>query len=157
MVIPDGEWFCPPCQHVGVRRGSGVPAGTRHHHLCSLLQKQLCDKLQEQLQNLDAALKKKERAERRQEAALQARRTTAACSLGLVEQNHTPDSVCARRKERLIYVGISVENIITPSVSQQPSTPTLFHLPVQTPAVLPLRWRRSQSLKSSKRRKKSRK
>uniref|UniRef100_H3CDJ0 PHD-type domain-containing protein n=1 Tax=Tetraodon nigroviridis TaxID=99883 RepID=H3CDJ0_TETNG len=64
MVIPDGEWFCPPCQH-----------------------KQLCDKLQEQLQNLDAALKKKERAE--------------------------------RRKERLIYVGISVENIIAPSVSRQ--------------------------------------
>lgn len=31
----------------------------------SLLQKQLCDKLEEQLQNLDAALKKKERAERR--------------------------------------------------------------------------------------------
>uniref|UniRef100_A0A3Q1GZ84 Remodeling and spacing factor 1b, tandem duplicate 1 n=1 Tax=Acanthochromis polyacanthus TaxID=80966 RepID=A0A3Q1GZ84_9TELE len=60
MIIPDGEWFCPPCQH-----------------------KQLCDKLEEQLQNLDAALKKKERAE--------------------------------RRKERLIYVGISVENIITPS------------------------------------------
>ncbi|KAF7650318.1 hypothetical protein LDENG_00127540 [Lucifuga dentata] len=62
MIIPDGEWFCPPCQH-----------------------KQLCDKLEEQLQNLDAELKKRERAE--------------------------------RRKERLIYVGISVENIITPSVS----------------------------------------
>uniref|UniRef100_A0A8C1JHH2 Remodeling and spacing factor 1-like n=1 Tax=Cyprinus carpio TaxID=7962 RepID=A0A8C1JHH2_CYPCA len=61
MIIPDGEWFCPPCQH-----------------------KQLCDRLEEQLQNLDAALKKKERAE--------------------------------RRKERLVYVGISVENIITPSV-----------------------------------------
>uniref|UniRef100_A0A3P9I4C1 Remodeling and spacing factor 1b, tandem duplicate 1 n=1 Tax=Oryzias latipes TaxID=8090 RepID=A0A3P9I4C1_ORYLA len=60
MIIPDGEWFCPPCQH-----------------------KQLCDKLEEQLLNLDAALKKKERAE--------------------------------RRKERLIYVGISLENIITPS------------------------------------------
>ncbi|KAM6907172.1 remodeling and spacing factor 1 [Xenentodon cancila] len=64
MIIPDGEWFCPPCQH-----------------------KQLCDKLDEQLQNLDAALKKKERAE--------------------------------RRKERLIYVGISVENIITPSVEEE--------------------------------------
>uniref|UniRef100_A0A3Q2FTD1 Remodeling and spacing factor 1b, tandem duplicate 1 n=1 Tax=Cyprinodon variegatus TaxID=28743 RepID=A0A3Q2FTD1_CYPVA len=38
MIIPDGEWFCPPCQH-----------------------KQLCEKLEEQLQNLDAALKKKER------------------------------------------------------------------------------------------------
>uniref|UniRef100_A0A3B4DCE2 PHD-type domain-containing protein n=1 Tax=Pygocentrus nattereri TaxID=42514 RepID=A0A3B4DCE2_PYGNA len=44
MIIPDGEWFCPPCQH-----------------------KLLCDKLEEQLQNLDAALKKKERAERRKE------------------------------------------------------------------------------------------
>ncbi|XP_035864596.1 remodeling and spacing factor 1 isoform X2 [Sander lucioperca] len=64
MIIPDGEWFCPPCQH-----------------------KLLCDKLDEQLQNLDAALKKKERAE--------------------------------RRKERLIYVGISLENIITPSVEEE--------------------------------------
>ncbi|XP_072514686.1 remodeling and spacing factor 1 isoform X2 [Salminus brasiliensis] len=64
MIIPDGEWFCPPCQH-----------------------KLLCDKLEEQLQNLDAALKKKERAE--------------------------------RRKERLVYVGISVENIITPSVEME--------------------------------------
>ncbi|KAJ8386617.1 hypothetical protein AAFF_G00168490 [Aldrovandia affinis] len=44
MIIPDGEWFCPPCQH-----------------------KQLCDKLEEQLQNLDEALKKKERAMRRKE------------------------------------------------------------------------------------------
>ncbi|KAM9318943.1 remodeling and spacing factor 1 [Pholidichthys leucotaenia] len=57
MLIPDGEWFCPPCQH-----------------------KLLCEKLEEQLQNLDTALKKKERAE--------------------------------RRRERLVYVGISVENII---------------------------------------------
>uniref|UniRef100_A0A8C1GJE9 Remodeling and spacing factor 1 n=1 Tax=Cyprinus carpio TaxID=7962 RepID=A0A8C1GJE9_CYPCA len=57
MIIPDGEWFCPPCQH-----------------------KLLCERLEEQLQNLDTALKKKERAE--------------------------------RRRERLVYVGISVENII---------------------------------------------
>ncbi|XP_024287843.2 remodeling and spacing factor 1 isoform X2 [Oncorhynchus tshawytscha] len=61
MIIPDGEWFCSPCQH-----------------------KLLCDKLEEQLANLDAALKKRDRAE--------------------------------RRKERLVYVGISVENIITPSL-----------------------------------------
>ncbi|XP_022594574.1 remodeling and spacing factor 1-like [Seriola dumerili] len=71
MIIPDGEWFCPPCQH-----------------------KQLCDKLEEQLQNLDAALKKKERAE--------------------------------RRKERLIYVGISVENIITPSVEVEEEKPEII-------------------------------
>ncbi|XP_053312684.1 remodeling and spacing factor 1 [Spea bombifrons] len=57
MLIPDGEWFCPPCQH-----------------------KLLCEKLEEQLLNLDVVLKKKERAE--------------------------------RRKERLVYVGISIENII---------------------------------------------
>uniref|UniRef100_A0AAR2LB47 PHD-type domain-containing protein n=1 Tax=Pygocentrus nattereri TaxID=42514 RepID=A0AAR2LB47_PYGNA len=57
MIIPDGEWFCPPCQH-----------------------KLLCEKLEEQLLNLDTALKKRERAE--------------------------------RRRERLVYVGISVENII---------------------------------------------
>ncbi|XP_053728745.1 remodeling and spacing factor 1 [Synchiropus splendidus] len=59
MLIPDGEWFCPPCQH-----------------------KLLCERLEEQLQNLDSVLKKKERAE--------------------------------RRRERLVYVGISVENIINP-------------------------------------------
>ncbi|KAK2101030.1 respiration factor rsf1 [Saguinus oedipus] len=62
MIIPDGEWFCPPCQH-----------------------KLLCEKLEEQLQDLDVALKKKERAERR-----------------------------IRVKERLVYVGISIENIIPP-------------------------------------------
>ncbi|KAJ8798330.1 hypothetical protein J1605_001455 [Eschrichtius robustus] len=61
MIIPDGEWFCPPCQH-----------------------KLLCEKLEEQLQDLDVALKKKERAE--------------------------------RRKERLVYVGISIENIIPPQM-----------------------------------------
>ncbi|XP_016051879.1 PREDICTED: remodeling and spacing factor 1, partial [Miniopterus natalensis] len=65
MIIPDGEWFCPPCQH-----------------------KLLCEKLEEQLQDLDVALKKKERAE--------------------------------RRKERLVYVGISIENIIPP---QEPDFP----------------------------------
>ncbi|XP_015276194.1 PREDICTED: remodeling and spacing factor 1 [Gekko japonicus] len=65
MVIPDGEWFCPPCQH-----------------------KLLCEKLEEQLQDLDVVLKKKERAE--------------------------------RRKERLVYVGISIENIIPP---QEPEIP----------------------------------
>lgn len=47
--------------------GSTIATVTPNHKLCSLLQKQLCDKLQEQLQNLDAALKKKERAERRQD------------------------------------------------------------------------------------------
>ncbi|XP_071213278.1 remodeling and spacing factor 1-like isoform X1 [Salvelinus alpinus] len=57
MVIPEGEWFCPPCQH-----------------------KLLCDRLEEQLQNLDCVMKKRDRAE--------------------------------RRRERLVYVGISVENII---------------------------------------------
>ncbi|NXY85995.1 RSF1 factor, partial [Alcedo cyanopectus] len=65
MIIPDGEWFCPPCQH-----------------------KLLCEKLEEQLQDLDVILKKKERAE--------------------------------RRKERLVYVGISIENIIPP---QEPEIP----------------------------------
>ncbi|XP_036392133.1 remodeling and spacing factor 1 isoform X2 [Megalops cyprinoides] len=64
MIIPDGEWFCPPCQH-----------------------KLLCEKLEEQLQNLDVVLKKKERAE--------------------------------RRRERLVYVGISVENIIPAPVSTE--------------------------------------
>uniref|UniRef100_UPI00398ED635 remodeling and spacing factor 1 n=1 Tax=Pristiophorus japonicus TaxID=55135 RepID=UPI00398ED635 len=59
MTIPDGEWFCPPCQH-----------------------KLLCEKLEEQLQNIDVMIKKKERAE--------------------------------RRKERLAFVGINIENIITP-------------------------------------------
>ncbi|XP_077154802.1 remodeling and spacing factor 1 [Ranitomeya variabilis] len=64
MIIPDGEWFCPPCQH-----------------------KLLCEKLEEQLQNLDVVLKKKERA--------------------------------VRRKERLVYVGISIENIIPAQESEE--------------------------------------
>lgn len=73
MIIPDGEWFCPPCQHV---RSTAHPPDhewgketacdrCRLGFFLPLLQKQLCDKLEEQLQNLDAALKKKERAERR--------------------------------------------------------------------------------------------
>ncbi|XP_059932427.1 remodeling and spacing factor 1 isoform X1 [Gadus macrocephalus] len=65
MLIPDGEWFCPPCQH-----------------------KLLCERLEEQLLNLDSNLKKRERA--------------------------------LRRKERLVYVGISVENII-PEGDVEPS------------------------------------
>ncbi|XP_044306091.1 remodeling and spacing factor 1 isoform X2 [Varanus komodoensis] len=65
MIIPDGEWYCPPCQH-----------------------KLLCEKLEEQLQDLDVILKKKERAE--------------------------------RRKERLVYVGISIENIIPPREPEIP-------------------------------------
>ncbi|XP_034024517.1 remodeling and spacing factor 1 [Thalassophryne amazonica] len=67
MLIPDGEWFCPPCQH-----------------------KLLCEKLEEQLQNLDSVLKKKERAE--------------------------------RRRERLVYVGISVENIIPEKDEEEEKT-----------------------------------
>ncbi|XP_061484988.1 remodeling and spacing factor 1 isoform X2 [Rhineura floridana] len=67
MIIPDGEWFCPPCQH-----------------------KLLCEKLEEQLQDLDVVLKKKERAE--------------------------------RRKERLVYVGISIENIIPPREPEIPES-----------------------------------
>ncbi|XP_077422393.1 remodeling and spacing factor 1 isoform X2 [Vanacampus margaritifer] len=67
MLIPDGEWFCPPCQH-----------------------KLLCERLEEQLLNLDSALKKRERAE--------------------------------RRRERLVYVGISVENII-PGNEEDEKTP----------------------------------
>ncbi|XP_019385979.1 PREDICTED: remodeling and spacing factor 1 [Crocodylus porosus] len=68
MIIPDGEWFCPPCQH-----------------------KLLCEKLEEQLQDLDVVLKKKERAE--------------------------------RRKERLVYVGISIENIIPPQEPEIQESP----------------------------------
>ncbi|XP_067841727.1 remodeling and spacing factor 1 isoform X2 [Heptranchias perlo] len=75
MMIPDGEWFCPPCQH-----------------------KLLCEKLEEQLQNIDVMIKKKERAE--------------------------------RRKERLAFVGINVENIITPkdSVPEEPEIKDLKSL-----------------------------
>ncbi|XP_055082134.1 remodeling and spacing factor 1 isoform X2 [Periophthalmus magnuspinnatus] len=57
MLVPEGEWFCPPCQH-----------------------KQLCERLEEQLTSLDCALKRQELAD--------------------------------RRRERLVYVGISLENII---------------------------------------------
>ncbi|CAH1244877.1 RSF1 [Branchiostoma lanceolatum] len=57
MMIPDGDWFCPSCEHV-----------------------QLVSKLREALAEVDQELKKKKRAE--------------------------------RRKERLTYVGISLENVI---------------------------------------------
>ncbi|XP_066266243.1 remodeling and spacing factor 1-like isoform X5 [Branchiostoma lanceolatum] len=57
MMIPDGDWFCPSCEHV-----------------------QLVSKLREALADVDQELKKKKRAE--------------------------------RRKERLTYVGISLENVI---------------------------------------------
>ncbi|KAI8498728.1 respiration factor rsf1 [Branchiostoma belcheri] len=57
MMIPDGDWFCPSCEHV-----------------------QLVSKLREALAEVDQELKKKQRAE--------------------------------RRKERLTYVGISLENVI---------------------------------------------
>ncbi|XP_032878038.1 remodeling and spacing factor 1 [Amblyraja radiata] len=75
MTIPDGEWFCPPCQH-----------------------KFLCDKLEERLENIDMMIKKKERAE--------------------------------RRKERLAFVGINVENIITPKdlVPEEPEIKDLKSL-----------------------------
>ncbi|XP_070773311.1 remodeling and spacing factor 1 [Enoplosus armatus] len=94
MIIPDGEWFCPPCQH-----------------------KLLCDKLEEQLQNLDAALKKRERAE--------------------------------RRKERLIYVGISVENIITPSVEVTEEKPEIIIKEKKEPKRSKSSGRRSTRAKKS--------
>ncbi|KAL0973111.1 hypothetical protein UPYG_G00199100 [Umbra pygmaea] len=68
MVIPDGEWFCPPCQH-----------------------KFLCERLEVQLLTLDSALKKRDRAE--------------------------------RRRERLVYVGISVENIIPQEGEEEEEKP----------------------------------
>ncbi|GAB1292345.1 Remodeling and spacing factor 1 [Apodemus speciosus] len=68
-VLPDDDEPCKKC---------GLP----NHPELILLMKLLCEKLEEQLQDLDVALKKKERAE--------------------------------RRKERLVYVGISIENIIPP-------------------------------------------
>ncbi len=71
MIIPDGEWFCPPCQHVSpFRFQDSLYRKTQFwlfKYSCSsfILQKQLCDRLEEQLLDLDAALKKKERSERR--------------------------------------------------------------------------------------------
>lgn len=45
-------------------------------------------------------------------------------------------TVCPSRKERLIYVGISVENIITPSVSVSvPTASTCSPARLQTPPV----------------------
>ncbi|XP_060779457.1 remodeling and spacing factor 1 isoform X3 [Neoarius graeffei] len=86
MIIPDGEWFCPPCQHKYISAGASWLRWLRRHtiNLGTRVrfrpEKLLCERLEEQLQNLDTALKKRERAE--------------------------------RRRERLVYVGISVENII---------------------------------------------
>lgn len=32
MIIPDGEWFCPPCQHVRPTSASSVSTTGRNHH-----------------------------------------------------------------------------------------------------------------------------
>ncbi|GAB5577361.1 remodeling and spacing factor 1 isoform X1 [Prionailurus iriomotensis] len=94
MIIPDGEWFCPPCQH-----------------------KLLCEKLEEQLQDLDVALKKKERAERRKSLPTLDLKHLSKPTLNKYWPNYcggyVPYSVCSE-KERLVYVGISIENIIPP-------------------------------------------
>ncbi|XP_062588739.1 remodeling and spacing factor 1-like [Saccostrea cucullata] len=57
MIIPDGDWYCPPCEH-----------------------KSLVTRLQENLKDLDTNLKKHERI--------------------------------IKRKQRLAYVGISLDNIL---------------------------------------------
>lgn len=57
MIIPDGDWYCPPCEH-----------------------KSLVSRLQENLKDLDTNLKKHERI--------------------------------IKRKQRLAYVGISLDNIL---------------------------------------------
>ncbi|XP_061426553.1 remodeling and spacing factor 1 isoform X2 [Lethenteron reissneri] len=44
MLIPDGDWFCPSCQH-----------------------KKLCEKMEEELNHLDRMVKKSNRAQRRKE------------------------------------------------------------------------------------------
>lgn len=36
MVIPDGEWFCPPCQHVGHCRAPAPPQGPKSPPLLPL-------------------------------------------------------------------------------------------------------------------------
>lgn len=63
------------------------------------------------------------------------------------------------RKERLIYVGISVENIIAPSVRDRHRTffpqITMYLLMFVTGSLFTHRWwRRKRSLRSSKRRRK---
>uniref|UniRef100_A0A3Q1JS51 PHD-type domain-containing protein n=1 Tax=Anabas testudineus TaxID=64144 RepID=A0A3Q1JS51_ANATE len=76
MIIPDGEWFCPPCQH-----------------------KQLCDKLDEQLQNLDAALKKKERAERRQDIHYQMLIKNIMAAVAVEVEPEKPEIIIKEKKE----------------------------------------------------------
>ncbi|KAH7964901.1 hypothetical protein HPB49_002399 [Dermacentor silvarum] len=60
MIIPDGDWYCPPCDH-----------------------KKLCEKLMEELKLYDQLSKKRDREE--------------------------------LRKQRLAYVGISLDNVLKPS------------------------------------------
>ncbi|KAL3190358.1 hypothetical protein MRX96_019882 [Rhipicephalus microplus] len=59
MIIPDGDWFCPPCDH-----------------------RKLCEKLMEELKLYDTLSKKRDREE--------------------------------LRKQRLAYVGISLDNVLKP-------------------------------------------
>ncbi|XP_029837800.2 serine/arginine repetitive matrix protein 2 [Ixodes scapularis] len=64
MLIPDGDWFCPPCDH-----------------------RMLCEKLLEELKLYDQLSKKREREE--------------------------------LRKQRLAYVGISLDNVLKPEKKEE--------------------------------------
>ncbi|KFM72165.1 Remodeling and spacing factor 1, partial [Stegodyphus mimosarum] len=64
MLIPDGDWFCQPCEHMF-----------------------LCECLQNELQKLETVLKQKEREE--------------------------------LRKQRLAYVGISLDNVLKPEKKEK--------------------------------------
>ncbi|XP_023214122.1 remodeling and spacing factor 1-like, partial [Centruroides sculpturatus] len=64
MIIPDGDWYCPPCEH-----------------------KILCEKLSAELKTYDQLAKQKEREE--------------------------------LRKQRLAYVGISLDNVLKPEKKEK--------------------------------------
>ncbi|XP_064456431.1 remodeling and spacing factor 1-like isoform X2 [Ornithodoros turicata] len=64
MIIPDGDWYCPPCEH-----------------------RMLCEKLLEEIKLYDQLSKKKEREE--------------------------------LRKQRLAYVGISLDNVLKPEKKEE--------------------------------------
>ncbi|XP_075742048.1 uncharacterized protein LOC119177930 isoform X2 [Rhipicephalus microplus] len=64
MIIPDGDWFCPPCDH-----------------------RKLCEKLMEELKLYDTLSKKRDREE--------------------------------LRKQRLAYVGISLDNVLKPEKKEE--------------------------------------
>lgn len=85
LVIPEGDWYCPPCQHVSF--SSSTLKRLDLIKLLLSLQLSLIKQIQLKLDEYDKKLNKRE--------------------------------LDLRRKERLAYVGISLDNVLPPSKEEK--------------------------------------